>query len=1388
MNNKISLEFEAKLEKAVQAMKTASSTVKVMSNEVRATQTSFKSASNQLSMFSSYNKQLKGNLESISKTLKNYRTALTKLENAEAKGANKQLQINAISKYKEAISVLVKEQAKQQAQLMANAKIEEEYKNAGVKNSQELIEQKQKEKQAEKDLKNEAKKKAREEKQAEKEKKQAAKDALEIERLEQEKIKDTKENLKELISTIKEVGKGFKEGFEAPIKLIGKAINKIKSSFASIIPNFKNLGASLKSKFIDKAIDYTEELNLFNVVFKNLEKDGETTFSKIGKKATQFQNKLHETFGTNKMETMRYQGLYQSMSQSAGLSEDTAYIISESMTKLGYDLASLFNTTEKKAMESLRAGVFAGQTKPLRGYGIDVTQQTYKPVLADLGIDKKVSELSQAEKEVLRYIVTIKQATAAQGDFADTIESPANQLKVLKNQLVELSVAIGNYFIAPFQRALQVINGVIMALKALIDFFAKIFGIQIQQFNQGFSYNGEYEDEANDIDDIGESASGATKKIKELQRQVLGFDQINNLTTPTDTGSSGGSGTTGGNYGIDERLLNALEGYDSFMDKVKMKAVEIRDLIMSWLGFNKKIDPVTEETYFDYDSEGKSTREMVREMAQNLATELNKLIDDIDWEGLGRKLGYKITIVLTGLNQFIQTFDWKNLGSSIATYLNGVISEIDPVELGQTLTDKFRVAILAFSGFVQTFDFEQFANKLAKTINSAIENIPVDELINGINALVNGIFNTIVILMKKVKWKELVKNIVKILKNLDWKVYLLLLAPALAGGIKALITSSIVKSAITESLSKAIINLGGEGGLAGIFTAAKSAATKLLPVLGKVSVALLGIIGVKNGSENSSDLTYDIAQGKTTDNWEITKKAAGNALMSVGGGALAGAVIGGPLGAGIGAVVGGINAIVAEIKGYKEGLEDLAYSNLFGDLSVSQEEWTEKIQNSITPIEDLSTKFQDLQNKLNTLSGEYQGHSEQLDLLALKFSVSGEKISKEDGQAFLGAIQGIADSSKQIIQETGDYNLQIMSGIFENSSVMTEEEEKNILSKIYNANEDKKKEIDDAQNKITKIYNNGIKKRGYLTDEEYAEIQKQLKKIKDLVNSEMSKNQTDIEYFKEQAKNKNLKLDEDSYAAFNKALDNYQKEQLDKIAENYNLQYKTMIGNKDAWVGKEEEYNKILAGLGDERRKAEEQLNDDIAKAQKDVYQGLADEYVKVKDKNDGVSQEMKKQIEGIFKNINVDSSEIESQFASIGAKVGAACRKNIASELNKSNINYKLIPTKKQQEELGLKSSYLIPSKITGYANGGFPKSGQFFFANEAGPEMVGRIGNRTAVANNDQIVTAIRSGVYDAVSNAMKNSGFGSVDIQLHADEGVIVDRINKITRQTGTCPINI
>lgn len=152
------------------------------------------------------------------------------------------------------------------------------------------------------------------------------------------------------------------------VKKLSSTINKVTSSTDKLGSAFKNVftfaGVKRLTKtalgWMNEAIDYTEQLNLFNVVFDNVEKNGTTMFSNLGKSATQFQYKLNEAFGTNKTQTLYMQGIFQSMGETVGIDDKYSAIMSETMTKLTYDLASLYNKTESATAEAIRAGVYAG--------------------------------------------------------------------------------------------------------------------------------------------------------------------------------------------------------------------------------------------------------------------------------------------------------------------------------------------------------------------------------------------------------------------------------------------------------------------------------------------------------------------------------------------------------------------------------------------------------------------------------------------------------------------------------------------------------------------------------------------------------------------------------------------------------------------------------------------------------------------------------------------------------------------------------------------------------------------------------------------------------------------------------------------------------------------
>jgi hypothetical protein len=118
----------------------------------------------------------------------------------------------------------------------------------------------------------------------------------------------------------------------------------------------------------------------------------------------------------------------------------------------------------------------------------------------------------------------------------------------------------------------------------------------------------------------------------------------------------------------------------------------------------------------------------------------------------------------------------------------------------------------------------------------------------------------------------------------------------------------------------------------------------------------------------------------------------------------------------------------------------------------------------------------------------------------------------------------------------------------------------------------------------------------------------------------------------------------------------------------------------------------------------------------------------------------------------------------------------NIGFKLPKIGVNWG------SKEVLGFKITY--PKSFYTYAKGGFPDMGEMFIAREAGPEMVGKIGNKNAVVNNQQIVEAVSEGVYSAVLAAMRQSeSNGGQSVNVYLDGRQITSAVEKRQRERGT-----
>lgn len=316
------------------------------------------------------------------------------------------------------------------------------------------------------------------------------------------------------------------------------------------------------------ASDMLEQQNLFEVSLGKVTGEYENLAESSGKyyeDAINFQDTLHSKFLTNKAEMQSYQGMFYNMFKSQmGDLDVSKYIstdelmgkagynrandvslsefLSEQVTKMGIDMASLFNVSESEMMRKLQSGL-AGQVQTLRGngIGIDITQASLQTTLDSLGVEKSVSKLSYAEKEIARYISILQQAGVAQGDFARTMNQPANQMRIFQSQIAELRQNFGSLFIGIANKVFPIVNGIIMAISAIIKALGRLFNFSFSGIEGvGQSVNDTFANTKDTVDGIGSGIGGATKAAKEFRKQLMGFDEINNIEPPTSTAGSGG--------------------------------------------------------------------------------------------------------------------------------------------------------------------------------------------------------------------------------------------------------------------------------------------------------------------------------------------------------------------------------------------------------------------------------------------------------------------------------------------------------------------------------------------------------------------------------------------------------------------------------------------------------------------------------------------------------------------------------------------------------------------------------------------------------------------------------------------------------------------------------
>ena len=326
--------------------------------------------------------------------------------------------------------------------------------------------------------------------------------------------------------------------------------------------------AEYLGKAVAKFNDFYEATDLFHNAMGNLSGEADTLISK-----------MQGLLGVDPTKAMTYMATIQSLGTSFGLASDKAYILSKNLTQLAYDEGSYWNKDVAETFTAMSSAI-SGEIEPIRRLGVDLSQARLQQELLALGFNKQVSSLSQADKAVLRYIAIMKQTANVQGNLAQTIQSPANQIKILKAQLDMLAKSVGSLLYPALKSILPPLIAAVQLIREFVEWVAKLMGVKVV-----FTDFTKSADSVGGIGDAMDDTADSTKKAaKALKDYTMGFDELN-IIDPTQGSSGSGSGASAGNILGDVDL----SGYDMFkqyneefakqIDAIKQKIKSMLPLI-----------------------------------------------------------------------------------------------------------------------------------------------------------------------------------------------------------------------------------------------------------------------------------------------------------------------------------------------------------------------------------------------------------------------------------------------------------------------------------------------------------------------------------------------------------------------------------------------------------------------------------------------------------------------------------------------------------------------------------------------------------------------------------------------------------------------------------------
>lgn len=227
--------------------------------------------------------------------------------------------------------------------------------------------------------------------------------------------------------------------------------DEMASAFGRVTQVIAGLGiAYLIKRQVDQAIEYASNLTeVQNVV--------DVSFGQSAQKVNEWSKNTLEAFGLNELSAKQYAGTMGAMLKSSGLAGEKVDEMAMKITELSGDMASFYNLQNADAFYKIRAGI-SGETEPLKQLGINMSVANLEAYALSQGITKSYNAMSQAEQTLLRYNYLLSVTKDAQGDFARTSGSFANQQKLLRENMMQFTGELATGVLPILTQVLQTFN------------------------------------------------------------------------------------------------------------------------------------------------------------------------------------------------------------------------------------------------------------------------------------------------------------------------------------------------------------------------------------------------------------------------------------------------------------------------------------------------------------------------------------------------------------------------------------------------------------------------------------------------------------------------------------------------------------------------------------------------------------------------------------------------------------------------------------------------------------------------------------------------------------------------------------------------------------------